>query len=77
VEAFVPLIESYGGWAACAIVAGLFVAYIIIGGWKRWYVWGWQHQGVVEERDFWRGRYLLLIELAEHAVEVGEDAAAQ
>jgi hypothetical protein len=43
---------------------GLLVT-AIVGGAKGWYVWGWQYQALVEERDQWKAIALRGLSVAE------------
>ncbi len=50
-------------------VTGLLV-FALIGGFRRWWVFGWQHNEVVKERDEWKRLALHGTNLSEKTVEV-------
>ncbi len=45
---------------------------ILVGGWRRWWVWGWQYDEIRRERDAWRQRALRAGRLGEQSTEVAE-----
>ena len=49
-------------------VAGL-LAFALVGGFRRWYVWGWTYEQVSKERDFWRDLALRSVKTTETAVD--------
>jgi len=49
-------------------VVGLLCA-IVIGGWRRWYVWSWQFTELLAERDYWRTMALRGTVLAEKVAD--------
>jgi hypothetical protein len=49
-------------------VVGLLTA-IVIGGWRRWYVWSWQFNELLRDRDFWRTQALRGTALAEKVAD--------
>lgn len=56
-------------------VVGLLVL-IVVGGWRRWYVWSWQYLDVIRQRDEWKDlamRGTGLAEAATHAANKATD----
>jgi hypothetical protein len=45
---------------------------IVVGGWRRWYVWSWQYKEVVKDRDFYRTLAFRGTSLAEKATEAAK-----
>lgn len=54
-------------------VIGLLLI-IIVGGWRRWYVWKWNYDELLTERNFWRDMALSGGRLAEKATGIAETA---
>jgi hypothetical protein len=52
-----------------AAVGGIISA-VILAGAKRFWVWGWSYQAVVEDRDFWRKIALQSMGHAEKAIDI-------
>ena len=52
-------------------VIGLLLI-IILGGWRRWYVWEWNYDELVVDRNFWRDMALSGGQLAEKATAIAE-----
>lgn len=52
-------------------VVGLLVL-IVVGGWRRWYVWQWQYRDMQNDRDWWRKIALRGTGLAEVAADAAE-----
>lgn len=50
------------------------LVFIIIGGYKRWWVWGYQLKEMTADRDEWKGRALQERGLAARAVEATSKA---
>lgn len=75
-EAIIQLITTFGCSALVGVLLVAVVVFIAVGGFKGWYVWGWQHRdALAQERgrtDFWRNQSLTDVGLAERAVEVAE-----
>jgi len=55
------------------IVGILFVA--LLGGMRKWWVWGWAYDQVVAERDEWKHLALKSFELASKVTEAAEKVA--
>lgn len=77
------LVQLLGEWgcAGLLLLAGIaVVAFIIVGGFRGWYVWGWQHRDLLaQERArtvFWRGHAMLGTHQAEQALGIVEKADA-
>lgn len=54
--------------------AGVVVILIVIlyGGWRRWWVFGWQYRDCVDEKNEWKEAALKSTHIAESAAVVGE-----
>lgn len=50
------------------MLAGLLL--ILVGGFRRWWVWGYQLVEMQRERDEWKGLFLRSMKVAETAVSV-------
>lgn len=63
-------------WVSDALgPSGLLVFLLVVvvwGGVKRWWVFGWIHEEVREERDMFRDMALRSLETAEHSAKVAE-----
>lgn len=55
-------------------VSGLLI-FALIGGFRQWWVFGWVHKGVVQERDEWKALALHGTALSERSVQVAKTAA--
>lgn len=49
-------------------VVGLLVL-VIVGGYRKWWAWGFLYDQVVKERDEWKDKYLRLLEEKHDAKE--------
>ena len=54
-------------------VVGLLIL-ILVGGHRRWWVWGWQHKDTVRDRDVWKRLALRGTGLAEAATDAAKKA---
>ena len=54
-------------------VSGL-LAFALIGGFRQWWVFGWQHKQVCKERDEWKKLALEGTHLSERTIEVAKSA---
>jgi hypothetical protein len=54
-------------------LAALF--FVVIGGARGWYVWGWTHRAVERDRDFWRQLALSGTSLAQKSLELAKETA--
>lgn len=54
-------------------VVGLLIL-ILVGGHRRWWVWGWQHKDTVRDRDEWKALALRGTGLAEAATDAAKKA---
>lgn len=52
-------------------VVGILII-IVVGGWRRWYVWKWTYDEIVADRDWWRTTALRGTVLAEKATDVAQ-----
>lgn len=50
-------------------IVGLLV-FILIGGSRQWWVWGYQFRDLKQERDWWRDTALRGTQMAERAVDI-------
>ena len=55
-----PSASTVVGYVRDTGLVGLMVA-VLVGGYLRWWVWGWQFQEMTRDRDEWRDRYDALI----------------
>lgn len=53
------------------ITAGVIL--VLIGGFRRWWVFGREYDAVVTERDEWRRLALTSQDIARHAVDIGSE----
>lgn len=56
-------------FASDAGVIGLLV-FVLVGGAKKWWVWGWSYEELVKDRDEWKELALSGTNLAERAVDL-------
>lgn len=49
---------------------------ILYGGWKKWWVFGWQYRECVDEKNEWKFAALKSTHIAESAAVVGEHLVA-
>lgn len=49
-------------------VIGLLVL-IVVGGWRRWYVWAWAYHELLQDRDEWKSLAMRGTGLAETATD--------
>lgn len=68
------LLPQIGQWANTLTVAGVLLA-IIVAGYKRLWVWGWQYSEVQKDRDFWREAALHGKYMTERTVQLAETVA--
>ena len=54
-------------WAQTLGMTGGLIA-ILYGGKKRWWVWGWQYDAIVADRDKWQALALKSTDINEQAV---------
>ena len=46
-----------------------FFVLILVGGYKQWWVWGWQLREMKAERDYWRAQSMGVTSIAERAAK--------
>lgn len=69
---FTELIETI----RAAGITGLLVI-ALIGGWRRWWVFGWHYKEVARERDEWKKLALGGTHLAERSIQVAREIAVE
>jgi hypothetical protein len=68
--------DDLAKWASAVKdgILGLTVLFLVVGGMKGWYVWGWLHAYIVktitEDRDEWKTQAIRAPRLIERAIEV-------
>ena len=57
-------------------ITGILIL-IIVGGWRRWWVWGWHYQQIEKERDEWKSLAIGGTHLSERAVRAAQEVVGE
>lgn len=70
------LFQQVAKWAESLTLLGV-LAIVIVAGYKRIWVWGWQFDAQQKELDFWRDAALRGTYMTERTVQVAETAVGK